>query len=66
MNMNGFTIWLTGPSGAGKTTLAKHPIKSYQLTKTTQKIVAIGASTGGTVALEILLKNLPKNFPGIC
>ncbi len=35
------------------------------LTKTTNKIVAIGASTGGTIALQQLLVSLPRNSPGI-
>jgi len=37
---------------------------SYQLS-TTHKIVAIGASTGGTEALKDLLVPLPADFPGI-
>lgn len=39
--------------------------KVYSLSETTQKIIVIGASTGGTVALQDLLSRLPKNFPGI-
>ena len=39
--------------------------KIYSLSETTQKIVMIGASTGGTVALQDLLSRLPANFPGI-
>jgi two-component system chemotaxis response regulator CheB len=35
------------------------------LTRTTNKIIAIGASTGGTVALEHVLTKLPANSPGI-
>lgn len=35
-----------------------------QLT-TTHKVVAIGASTGGTEAIKEILVSLPKNFPGI-
>ena len=35
------------------------------LTKTTNKIIAIGASTGGTIALQQLLTTLPRNTPGI-
>ncbi len=35
------------------------------LTRTTNKVVAIGASTGGTEALASLLKSLPSNAPGI-
>jgi two-component system chemotaxis response regulator CheB len=34
------------------------------LTKTTDKVIAIGASTGGTTALESILKALPTNSPG--
>lgn len=37
----------------------------YTLKETTRKIVVIGASTGGTVALQELLSRLPKNFPGV-
>jgi two-component system chemotaxis response regulator CheB len=44
-------------------------VKSYAgqgtMIKTTDKVVAIGASTGGTEALRILLPALPATFPGI-
>lgn len=33
--------------------------------KTTDKLIAIGSSTGGTVALEYIFKNLPKHLPPI-
>lgn len=33
--------------------------------KTTHKVIAIGASTGGTIAIEKLLSRLPLNIPGI-
>jgi two-component system chemotaxis response regulator CheB len=39
--------------------------KQLSLTKTTNKIIAIGASTGGTVAIEHVLTKMPKNVPGI-
>lgn len=39
--------------------------KKLSLTKTTNKVVAIGASTGGTQALESILTALPPNAPGI-
>jgi two-component system, chemotaxis family, protein-glutamate methylesterase/glutaminase len=35
------------------------------LSETTQKIIAIGASTGGTEALKEVLTQLPPNVPGI-
>jgi two-component system chemotaxis response regulator CheB len=43
----------------------KEPVSKLALTKTTNKVVAIGASTGGTQALERVLKSLPGNAPGI-
>ncbi len=43
------------------------PRKKYVLSEvtTTDKIIAIGASTGGTVLLEYILSNLPKSLPPI-
>ena len=35
------------------------------LSRTTNQVLAIGASTGGTVALEAILKAFPVNAPGI-
>ncbi len=40
------------------------PSPPLALTQTTQKIVAIGASTGGTEAIKEILVRLPANFPG--
>lgn len=39
--------------------------KKLSLSKTTNKVIAIGASTGGTVAIESILKQMPINTPGI-
>ncbi len=39
--------------------------KSVQLLHTTDKLIAIGSSTGGTKALETVLTQLPENMPGI-
>ena len=36
-----------------------------QLNRTTKKIIAVGASTGGTKALEAVLTALPANLPGM-
>jgi two-component system, chemotaxis family, protein-glutamate methylesterase/glutaminase len=41
------------------------PFKTKALSETTQKIVAIGASTGGTEALKEVLVNMPPVIPGI-
>lgn len=38
---------------------------SSSIYKTTDKVIAIGASTGGTEALRFVLKNIPANCPGI-
>jgi two-component system, chemotaxis family, protein-glutamate methylesterase/glutaminase len=35
------------------------------LTETTEKIVVVGASTGGTEALRVLLEALPEDSPGL-
>lgn len=42
----------------------KSPGQNYQFSAT-HKVVAIGASTGGTEALKELLSPLPADFPGI-
>ena len=39
--------------------------KAVALSKTTDKVVAIGTSTGGTQALEVVLTHLPRTAPGI-
>ena len=41
------------------------PTKRLALTRTTNKVIAIGASTGGTVALQQILESLPHDSPGI-
>jgi len=35
------------------------------MVRTTEKVVAVGASTGGTEALRVFLEKLPQDFPGI-
>ncbi len=40
-------------------------VKDAAMIKTTDKVVAIGASTGGTEAIRHILPLLPANFPGI-
>ncbi len=39
--------------------------KSQAMVKTTEKIVAVGASTGGTEALSVFLQAMPHDAPGI-
>ena len=46
-------------SNAGK------KVSGSALTRTTNKIIAIGTSTGGTEALRHVLPSLPRNAPGI-
>jgi len=41
------------------------PSKSRSMVETTDKVVAVGASTGGTEALRIFLEALPPDAPGI-
>jgi len=43
---------------------ASEPSQRLSLTRTTQKVVAIGASTGGTEALRVVLEQYPANAPG--
>src|SRR5512142_426103 len=45
--------------------LGEPPPPARALSRTTNQVVAIGASTGGTVAVERILKALPHNAPGI-
>jgi two-component system chemotaxis response regulator CheB len=49
---------LAAATSCGKTALPA-------LTQTTHMVVAIGASTGGTIALEAILRVMPPNSPGI-
>lgn len=41
------------------------PAPSAALAETTHKVIALGASTGGTEALRVVLESLPRNSPGI-
>lgn len=40
------------------------PVKRLSLTRTTEKIIAIGASTGGTEAVRAVIEAFPANAPG--
>lgn len=59
-------------ASVARLTPRKHPSempetrgRALALTRTTNKVVAIGASTGGTQALQTVLTRLPANAPGI-
>lgn len=39
--------------------------KNQSVYRTTDKVIAIGASTGGTEALRYILRNTPANVPGV-
>jgi two-component system, chemotaxis family, protein-glutamate methylesterase/glutaminase len=51
------------------TQLCKQPlpriVPTSAMAQTTERIVAVGTSTGGTVALEVLLTELPRVCPGL-
>lgn len=40
-------------------------VKASSMAETTDKVVAVGASTGGTEALRVFLQDLPLDAPGI-
>ncbi len=40
------------------------PLMNCALSRTTDKVLAVGASTGGTEAIRILLEAMPPNAPG--
>jgi Chemotaxis response regulator containing a CheY-like receiver domain and a methylesterase domain len=40
-------------------------LHSHKLIQTTDRVIAIGTSTGGTIALESILTRLPQDVPGI-
>jgi len=50
-------------SRAMKTEAVKAPTSKRATSKKSYQLVAIGASTGGPVALQTILTNLPANFP---
>jgi two-component system chemotaxis response regulator CheB len=56
------------PGSRGQPKLTADAILSpatHAMAETTEKVIAIGASTGGTEALKIVLEALPADTPGI-
>jgi len=53
------------PRRVAEPKLTADAILSHAMAETTEKVVAIGASTGGTEALKIVLEALPADCPGI-
>jgi two-component system chemotaxis response regulator CheB len=49
---------------AAAATPAPPPAATTAMTRTTNQVLAIGASTGGTVALEVILRSMPHDAPG--
>jgi two-component system chemotaxis response regulator CheB len=58
---NGMRTPVLAPAAAPGSPAAALP----SLSRTTNQVLAIGASTGGTVAIERILTSLPPNVPGI-
>lgn len=56
-----------GPAQNGGSTADQKttPLASSALKRTTHKLIAMGASTGGTEALRAVLTRVPSNCPGI-
>ncbi|NGP87417.1 protein-glutamate methylesterase/protein-glutamine glutaminase [Fodinibius halophilus] len=57
---NNFSVSKPKPNVKGNGKVPKARLK-----QTTKKIIAVGASTGGTKALEAVLPHLPPNLPGM-
>ena len=53
------------PQPAPEYSAVKKKAEQIKLIHTTDKLIAIGASTGGTKALEAVLTRMPANTPGI-
>ncbi|MDD4334104.1 MAG: chemotaxis protein CheB, partial [Desulfotomaculaceae bacterium] len=48
-----------------RTALKPAKIDSYSLAESTDKVIAIGASTGGTQAIRRIVQSLPSTMPGV-
>lgn len=61
-----------GPAGPSRAPAPKlsadavlPPVEAPAMVKTTERVVAVGTSTGGTQALELVLSALPRVCPGV-
>lgn len=52
-------------AATGKAPAAAPPVCAEVMAETTDRIIALGTSTGGTQALEAVLRGLPRTVPGI-
>jgi two-component system chemotaxis response regulator CheB len=52
-------------AATGTTPAAASPARAEAMAETTDRIIALGTSTGGTQALEAVLRGLPRTVPGI-
>jgi two-component system, chemotaxis family, protein-glutamate methylesterase/glutaminase len=57
--------WVADPTLSTAVAKPTLTLVSKSLTQTTHKVVALGASTGGTEALKAVLTQLPPSCPGI-
>lgn len=67
---NQYTHKTNGPTSSSTPRIPTTPLTSTHLaqttlTQTTDRIIGIGTSTGGTQALEVVLRALPRTTPGI-
>ena len=53
------------PKHSADAVISGSSIKHQSLTRTSDKIIVIGASTGGTEAIATILKQLPADSPGV-
>ncbi len=51
--------------GLGETSIAQPQPLASQLFRTTEKVICVGSSTGGTEALKEFLTRMPANSPGV-
>jgi len=56
---------IRSPARGATVQASVEPPRALAMTQTTNKIIAIGASTGGTEALKAVLTKLPHNAPGV-